>query len=199
MIGKLEVETRPHSYHPVKGESGMRLVLLVAPSGVGKTTACLKVVEMAQNTGLRVAGILSVPIYQGEVKVGIALRDLATGQERLLARAHQPGAGPQVGIWKFDPENLAWGQQVLATLPASDLLVIDEIGPLEIEMRQGLTNALDALRGSSCRLGLVSLRPSLVEVFTEQFDGQKLSIRQLDERNRDSEPQQIIAEVLNRA
>jgi nucleoside-triphosphatase THEP1 len=191
------VETRPHPSHPVNGEPGTRLVLLVAPSGVGKTTACLKVVEMAQNTGLRVAGILSVPIYQDMDKVGIALRELATDQERLLARAHQPGVGPQVGIWKFDPENLAWGQQVLATLPASDLLVIDEIGPLEIEMHQGLTNALDALREPACRLGLVSLRPSLVEVFAEQFADRKLSIHELDKRNRDAEPQHIIAELLD--
>jgi nucleoside-triphosphatase THEP1 len=189
------METRPHRYHPGKGGPVMGLMLLVAPSGVGKTTACLKTAELAQNNGLRVAGILSVPIYQDGVKVGIALRDLATGQERLLARAHQPGAGLQVGIWKFDPQNLAWGQQVLATLPASDLLVIDEIGPLEIERHQGLTNALDALRDPTYRLGLVSIRPSLVEVFAKQFDGLKLIIHRLDKRNRDSEPQQIIAEL----
>ena len=55
MIGKLDTEARPYSYHLIKSESGMRLVMLVAPSGEGKTTACLKVVELAQNIGLRVA------------------------------------------------------------------------------------------------------------------------------------------------
>ena len=45
MVGKLDMEARPYSYHLIKSESGMRLVLLVAPSGEGKTTACLKVVE----------------------------------------------------------------------------------------------------------------------------------------------------------
>ena len=49
------MEARPYTYHLIKSESGMRLVLLVASSGEGKTTACLKVVELAQNIGLRVA------------------------------------------------------------------------------------------------------------------------------------------------
>lgn len=110
----------------------MSLLLLVAPSGQGKTTACLRPIELARANNLRVSGLLSLPVYQGQEKVAISLRDIAKGQERLLARKCPPGEKPEVGVWKFDTESLAWGQEVLASLPPSDLLAIDEIGPIEM-------------------------------------------------------------------
>ena len=174
----------------------MSLVLLVAPSGQGKTVACLRVVELAKSNRLRVSGLLSLPVYQDQDKVAISLHDITTGQERILARKHQPGEKPEVGIWKFDAESLVWGQEVLASLPLSDMLVIDEIGPLEVDTDQGLTNALDALREKTYRLALVTLRPSLVEKILEQFNEFDVSIRVLDKQNRDTIPDTIVAEVL---
>ena len=170
----------------------MSVLLLVAPSGLGKTTACRRAVELAQARGLRVSGVLSLPVYQDRVKTAIALRDIAGEQERILARAHHDGEGPRVGIWTFDPAGVAWGQQVLASLPPCDLLVIDEIGPLELEQRQGLTNALDALRRADYRLALVTLRPALVET---KLNGLDVSTVTLDEHNRDGQPQAIVNRI----
>jgi len=171
------------------------VVLLVAPSGLGKTTACLRTVELAQARGLRVAGVLSPPVYQGQVKTAIALRDVVTRQERILAHANHAGEGPRVGVWTFDPASVAWGQQVLASLPQCDLLAIDEIGPLELEMGQGLTNALDALRSADYRLGLVTLRPALAGAVAAQLDGLQVSALTLDEQTRDQTPQIIISQL----
>jgi len=168
------------------------VLLLVAPSGLGKTTACLRAVELAQARGLRAAGVLSPPVYQDGVKTAIALRDIITGRERILARANHAGEGPRVGIWTFDPAGVAWGQQVLASLPPCDLLVIDEIGLLELEQRQGLTNALDALRRADYRLALVTLRPALVET---KLNGLDVSTVTLDEHNRDGQPQAIVNRI----
>jgi len=91
--------------------TGSLVMLLIASSGVGKTTACLRAVELAQARKLKVAGMLSLPVYQGQVKTAIALRDISTKQERILARATHFGAGPRVGVWTFDPAGVAWGQQ----------------------------------------------------------------------------------------
>lgn len=174
----------------------MSLVLLVAPSGHGKTTACRRVVELAKANRLRTSGVLSLPVYQNQEKIAISLLDIITGEERLLARKHQSGETPEVGVWKFDAGCLAWGQDVLSSLPTSDLLVINEIGPLEIDLHQGLTNALDALREKTYQLALVTLRPSLVEKTLEQFSKFDVSIHSLDEQNRDTEPHTIVAKVL---
>lgn len=172
----------------------MSVLLLVAPSGLGKTTVCQRTVALAQARGLRVAGVLSLPVYQGPAKTAIVLRDIGTGQERILARANQTGGGPRVGIWTFAPESVAWGQQVLESLPVCDVLVIDEIGPLELELGQGLTNALDALRRAAYRLALVTLRPTLVQVVAAQLDGLRVSTIVVDERTRAEIPRAIFAE-----
>lgn len=170
-------------------------MLLIASSGMGKTTACLRAVELAQARKLKVAGVLSRPVYQGQVKTAIALRDISTGQARILARANHAGEGPRVGVWTFDPASIVWGQQVLASLSPCDLLVIDEIGPLELEMEQGLTNALDALRNADYHLALVTLRPALVETVTTKLNGLDASTMTLDEHNRDEQPQAIVNRI----
>jgi nucleoside-triphosphatase THEP1 len=175
--------------------TGGLVMLLIASSGVGKTTACLRAVELAQARKLKVAGMLSLPEYQGQLKTAIALRDISTKQERTLARATHFGAGPRVGIWTFDPAGVAWGQQVLASLPPCDLLVIDEIGPLELEMGQGLTNALDALRHADYRLALVTLRPALAGEVAARLDGLQVSTLTLDDQTRNQMPQIIVSQL----
>ncbi len=173
----------------------MNILLLVAASGAGKTTACVKLVELAQAHNLTVAGVLSLPVYDGQVKSAINLRDVTSGRKRTLARVASPGIKPDVGIWSFEPDAVLWGQALLGSLPACDLLVIDEIGPLEINMGKGLTNALAALRRSAYRLAVVSLRPSLIEPLLKHLPGGNFSVYWLNEGNRNLVPDKTIAEL----
>jgi nucleoside-triphosphatase THEP1 len=162
----------------------MSVVILSAVSGMYKTTACRHVVRLATAAGFRVAGLLSVPMYRGRRKG----RHRAPRSPR--ARLADPGtspwtesraAGGHLGIRAEGA--LAWGQQVLASLPACDLLVIDEIGRLEMEQGLGSTNALDVLRRPDYRLALVSLRPSLVEALARRLEGMRMSVQALDKMN----------------
>ena len=162
----------------------MKVILLVAPSGQGKTTICRRAVEQTRASGLRVAGLLSLPVYEGQQKTAIWLHNLADGQERLLARADAPGQGPRLGSWGFVQDTLDWGQGILTSLAPCDLLVIDEIGPLEIEQGLGLTNALPALRRREYRQAVLTLRPSLVEAVQALLAGLPVSVVRLDEKNR---------------
>jgi len=174
---------------------GMSIVILVASSGMGKTTACRRAVKLAKAAGFRAAGLLSVPLYRNGAKDAIVLYEVHGHSWRTLARAHGESQGPQVGIWVFEQRALAWGQQVLASLPACDLLVIDEIGPLEIEQGLGLTNAFDVLRRPGYRLALVSLRPSLAEALARRLGGMTIAVQALDEMNRDSLPKALVQKL----
>ncbi len=88
-----------------------------------------------------------------------------------------------------------WGQALLGSLPACDLLIVDEIGPLEINMGKGLTNALAALLRSAYRLAVVSLRSSLIEPLLKLLPGGNFSVYWLNEENRNLVPDKIIAEL----
>ncbi len=173
----------------------LKILLLVAASGAGKTTACQKLVELAKDHDLNVTGVLSIPVYDSLVKSAINLVDATSSNERTLARVATPGVEPDVGIWSFEPEAILWGQALLDGLPACDLLVIDEIGPLEIKLGKGLTNALAALRRANYRLAVVSLRPALIEALLKLLPSGNISVYWVNEGNRNLLPDSIIAEL----
>jgi ArsR family transcriptional regulator len=163
------------------------ILALVGSSGAGKTTLCLQMVELAKRQNVSVAGVLSLPVYREEHKVAISLLDVCTGDERVLARANDTAQGLRVGIWTFDTETLEWGQGVLRQTPTCNLLVIDEIGPLELEQQQGLTAALERLQRTDYHVALVPMRPSLATVLIARLEGLDATkiLLVLDEQTRD--------------
>ncbi|MFW6069888.1 MAG: nucleoside-triphosphatase [bacterium] len=145
------------------------LFLVTGPSGSGKTYWCQQVVEHARGHDWSVAGLLAPPVMDGEEKVGIDLLDLGSGERRRLAtrmtvteRASDGGAGLTFGCWRFDHEVFVWGNSVLREINAADLLIVDELGPLEFRQQQGLQAAFPLLDGWRYRLACVTARPSLV-------------------------------------
>jgi nucleoside-triphosphatase THEP1 len=136
--------------------------MVSGPIGGGKTTLCRALAAQARAEGWDVAGLLSPALFEGERKSGIAVENLRTGETRLLARSvPHPSFDLQFGNWCFDRLSLVWGNRVLeASLPC-DLLIVDELGPLELLRGEGWSAALAALRQGGYRLGLVVIRPAL--------------------------------------
>jgi nucleoside-triphosphatase THEP1 len=143
-----------------------QLIVLSGESGSGKTTYCATLVRHVQASGGTVCGLLSVGTFMNGVKVAIDLHDLRTGQPRRLAtRRPQPDPASPTPNWQFDEEALRWGDAVLAAVPRCDLLVIDELGPLELRHGVGYQAAFKLLKRRAYRLACVVVRPSLVEAF----------------------------------
>lgn len=176
------------------------IVVLSGESGCGKTTLCARVVALAQARGLAVAGLLTLPRFAEGHKVGLDVKDLRTGERRPLAEAcaepHRgivgSTGGPATGSWHFHAEGLAWGTMVMRSATPCDLLVIDELGPLELLRGQGWMIGLDALRGGHYRLALVSIRPALWLRFREQLDRVEPIALSVTRANRDALAGQIM-------
>jgi len=140
-----------------------QLFLITGLSGVGKTTWCGELVRLAQQRGLRVAGLWSPAVFADGRKVGIDMVDLHTEEQRRLACLRGKEATAVSTIqWAFDEEVIAWGNHVLAHLPDNDLLVIDELGPLEFLRDEGLLAGLRVLDAGAYRVAAVVIRPSLL-------------------------------------
>lgn len=151
------------------------LLVITGDVGAGKTTWCRAFVAAAQADGARVAGLLSPGVFSGDHKLAIDLTDLATGQTRRLAdRRPRPDPQSPTRNWAFHPTAVAWGDSILATLtapdqPRPDLLLIDELGPLELRHGGGWTHALPLLARQDAPVACVVVRPGLLTEFLSHF------------------------------
>jgi nucleoside-triphosphatase THEP1 len=168
-----------------------RIVLLTGDSGVGKTTVCQRVVELAAQRGFRCAGLLSVPaVDDNQQRIGTDAMDVATKKRRELTRADRVLRHIQVGRWSFNLDALDWGNALLRNVGECDLLVVDEIGRLELERKSGWMDAWGVLERHQFAMALVIVRPQLTEHISKLL-GAKDTIK-VTRATRDDLPEQIV-------
>ncbi|HUX75881.1 MAG TPA: nucleoside-triphosphatase [Anaerolineae bacterium] len=146
-----------------KTEMPSRIVILTGERGVGKSTVCHKTVGLAQARQYTCGGVLTLSHSNG----GRDVLDVRSGDVRRLTL--EPDAGEGVfhegviqGRFRFDPAVLAWGNDVLSRAAPCHLLVVDELGPLEMERGRGWVKAFDVLEDTDFTLALVVVRPELL-------------------------------------
>ena len=155
-----------------------KLVIVSGWRGSGKTSFIRKVIAAAQERGWQVSGVLSPAKFKDGQKNAIMIENIATGEQRQMAYWPQALEGqrpedvctdesPYDPDWKphwiFDKENMAWGEEILAGIESSDLLIIDELGPFELAKGEGWVSGLRLLDAGDYRLALVVIRPELIE------------------------------------
>lgn len=141
-----------------------QLVLVTGERGLGKSTWCTALVAYARLRGHTTQGVLSPAVFDGEDKVGIDLIDLRRDERRRLAVLREPGTnGVVTPRWHFDAGVLNWGDQILSRVSADhDLLVIDELGPLEFNRGEGWQSGLRVLDSGRYQVAFVVVRPELI-------------------------------------
>ncbi len=153
-----------------------RIAILTGPFGSGKTTACLQLAGLARQRGLDCAGVISPARFDGGVKVGIDVLDVRSGQRRPLAEANNRPSELRTTRYRFDADAMAWGAGILNMACPCDLLIVDELGPLELEQGQGWINALDVLRDGQFEAAVVVVRPALLDAFCARMQGLTVSV-----------------------
>jgi nucleoside-triphosphatase THEP1 len=146
-----------------------RIVVISGERGCGKTTLCRRVVELARARGLTVGGVLTHPRFVGGRKVGLVVEDLQSGSRCPLAEREDSTDGPSTGRWHFHAAGLDLGAQALAWAAPCELLIVDELGPLELERGEGWAVAMGTLAAGCYRLALVVVRPRLLPEFRRQL------------------------------
>jgi nucleoside-triphosphatase len=159
-----------------KEEKTSQLMLVTGDRGAGKTTWCMERIAEARRSGLRVSGLVSPPIMEAGQKVGIDLMDVHTNESRRLAVLRQgvsPGSVNESGIptlnWTLDPSVFTWGNRILERLVTSELLVLDELGPLELLENKGLIAGLKCIEDRHYQMACVVVRPALLPTAVERW------------------------------
>ncbi|MEM2098882.1 MAG: NTPase [Candidatus Bathyarchaeia archaeon] len=125
-----------------------RVLLLTGDPGIGKTTVLAKTVDILRAEGYTVGGIITRENRQDGTRVGFEIMDISTGKRGWLAHINQP-AGPQIGKYKVNIENLTTigAEAILAAIENCCVIVIDEIGPMELlseKFKQAVSKALES-------------------------------------------------------
>jgi len=141
------------------------VVVVTGRPGVGKTPAMRGAAAALQERGVSVAGFVQVPVWGEGGKGGYVVRDLASGEERTLAVKVGEERGEHGTPFRFEPAGFAFARAALDRARAGSVLILDELGP--VELRGG--GHMPAVRRALARPGLAAVvatvRPALIPSF----------------------------------
>lgn len=167
--------------------------------GVGKTTVCRRALHLLRARGMTCCGILTPPRLDARgAKIGINALDVATGEQWELAD-YVPTGGETIGPYTFHQETLAWANARLEAAVAAPgragqpkLLVVDEIGPLELVRKGGFAALLEPLADPDrVPRALIVVRRQHVDDLERLLDRPDVCRFWVDEANRDALPAQL--------
>jgi len=141
-----------------------RVFIITGGRGAGKSTLVLSLAESLCGRGVCVGGISAPGFWEDGRRGGFDLVDLRTSQRRLLCRRDGPGHWAVQGSFRFAPEAFSFGLQALADASRHDVdvLMVDEVGPLELQGR-GWAPQLDLLARERRKPMLWVVREHLVD------------------------------------
>lgn len=147
-----------------------KICIITGPCQVGKTRFCSFLLQQAQSQGLQLAGLICPPIYDEQNKTAISIEDLKSHERKTLAvKRTTQTEGLMTERWVFDENVLTWGNMVLSDTGGCDLLLVDELGPLEFTRGQGWQNGLKAIDKGEYKIAVVVIRPALVETAVKRW------------------------------
>ena len=148
-----------------------KIILLTGEIESGKTNLCLEIAELARESGIKVAGLVSPAVFDCGAKTAIDVQDLLTGERHRLAELRDVAETKlETKRWSFFPEIVSWGNQVLQRAIPCDLLIIDELGPLEFNRAQGWFEAFKVIETGKFQVAFLVIRPSLVQQASSRWD-----------------------------
>jgi nucleoside-triphosphatase THEP1 len=145
------------------------VAVVTGASGAGKTTLLLGLAEALRAAGRTVGGIAAPLVRDGGVRVGYDVIDLASGARTPLCRLAAGGDDPAVGPFVFIAEGLALGRAALAAGGACEVVIVDEVGPLEMR-GEGWAAALPALFARDGAAIVLAVRLGLIEAVATHWD-----------------------------
>jgi nucleoside-triphosphatase THEP1 len=126
-------------------------------------------------------------------KAGIWGVDILTGRRQILARTDRDLGGPGVGPYSFDEAALVWAVDIVErAVGACDLLLVDEIGKLELWRDAGLAPVLPRLALGDATRSLVLVRDFLLAELQEKLDPVKQVVFEVSEDNRHTLPPSVL-------
>jgi nucleoside-triphosphatase len=171
-----------------------RKILITGLPGCRKTTLCNRVIDSIKGV-CKVGGILSTEIREGGSRKGFKIADILAEEEGILAHINQK-TGPGVRKYRVNLNDLdkVGVNAISDAVENCDVVVIDEIGPMELCSNRFIEIVNDAFDSDKCIIATIHFR-SKHPVVENLKRREGVAIYRLDENNRD-EMLNMIVELL---
>lgn len=172
-------------------------VFLTGPPGIGKTTAMRLITRELRVHGRKVGGIITSEIRDSRGRLGFQIEDISTHKVGTLAHIHEKlSDGPSVGKYHVNLFNIETigAEAITNAVHTADVVIIDEIGPMELKSRGfivAVESALGSQKGVIGTIHRMSTHP-LVNAIRSNPD---CHILEVSLHNRDKIPSDVAAGV----
>ena len=168
------------------------VIIVTGAIGIGKTMVCRKLIEIARNRGYTCGGILT---YKAANK-DIIIEDIQSGEKETLASINNVYRGPHTAKYSFNPKGIDFGIEAVAKGTSAAILVVDEIGPLELR-GEGFVKVIELIKADKVKDCILVIRRELLPAFLPQLPATPL-IFKTTVNSRNQLPQEIVSVLLEK-
>jgi len=165
-------------------------IIVSGVSGAGKTSLCERIAEIARENGRKCGGVLCPRAEEGSIAT-----DLYTGETEEMATKDSKADGIRIGECVLSEKGISLGKRAIrhAIENGSDLVFIDEIGPLE---RTGKGLSLETEKALSTEKDvIIIIREKMLDEFITKFPRIEFRKFIISPENRDQLAEKIMGEL----
>jgi nucleoside-triphosphatase THEP1 len=146
-----------------------RVIIIKGEQHQGKTTFVEQVVKQLVTEGHNVVGFLAPGSFKNGLRYSFDIVDIKTGKSKPLC-CRDNSVGEKAGPFIFNEEGQNFGKKLIdpVFLHEYELVVIDELGPLELQ-EKGWFPSVKALLNDHKNSMIWIIRSSLVEAIISKF------------------------------
>ena len=160
------------------------ILFVTGPLHSGKTTFIKHLIAQITDQGLTIGGYRTPAVFKNGNRVGYNLEDLKTGRLYPFLRTEGEPGWQKVGAYFFIPSGLEKAGSIINGC-ASDVCIIDEIGPLELAGR-GLWPPISELLSRRTSPVLFVVREFLLDHFIPRFSDHRIFVFDILKKNTSS-------------
>lgn len=160
------------------------IVIITGEIHHGKTTLAGKVVSALLERNIRIAGFLSIAVFDDGIRTSYNLFDIETKELTNLCSTIADNSRLNIGKYYFNNQALTKGLKSLSAdnIKGKQLIVIDEIGPLELSSR-GWSNAIEIICQTTSLPQLWVVRRNIVKKVLRRWNTGDVYIYNIETEN----------------
>jgi nucleoside-triphosphatase THEP1 len=148
----------------------------------GKTTFLMRTADYLMKENITAQGFLSVAVLHDRKTSRYDLFDLNENTFIPFIRREGENAWERIGPYYFIPQGLDHARKLILSSAKNSVLIIDEIGPLELKDR-GLWPAVKQVIFSDRRIFIVAVRRSILKDFVNKVGKKEVKIFDIEDGN----------------